>query len=582
MPISRKSRFMRGCLAFAAQASLLALAAAVPVRAAQDDASENSTYRSCQSPPDPPGLAAGLERRCPPTRSSSGIARGDFNGDGIADLAIGAPGEDLTGLDRVTVTDAGVVHVIYGSAASGLVASATGVPTTQLLRQPQVALTFGSEIAETGDQFGWSLAAGDFDGDGFSDLAVGVSQERVSGTTARGVVQVFRGSSSGLATTASATFGPQLFSEFANPQDSRGANSLTWGDFNGDKIGDLAVGSYGVDTAQSTPTYSRVTVLYGVAKSGLTTSGVQQLVGSNFIAAGTDELPTVLSAGDFNADGRFDLAIGSPLETLGSTLLAGVVTVVYGSASGLDGAGRQLWHANVANVPTTASQADRFGSAVATGTLNGDQFADLAIGIPGETVGTSSAAGAVVVLYGSGTGLQAPATGNVAQLWTQASSSVFGPAELNDGFGSALAAGDFDGNGVKDLAVGVPGEDLTAGSNAGTVNVIYGSSSGLSVTQGTSPIAIVQSSFGEPIEPGDQFGSTLSAWNFGRSAQADLAMGAPLEDIGTLVDAGAMFVIYGGTTGLKPATSTVQTWTQNSANVPDAAEAGDQFGKAAY
>jgi hypothetical protein len=58
--------------------------------------------------------------------------------------------------------------------------------------------------------------------------------------------------------------------------------------------------------------------------------------------------------------------------------LAGVVTVVYGSASGLDGAGRQVWHANVANVPTVASQADFFGSAVATGTLNGDRFADLA------------------------------------------------------------------------------------------------------------------------------------------------------------------------------------------------------------
>jgi hypothetical protein len=581
MPFARKSRFMRGCLAVAAQACLLALAAAGPVSAAQDDASDNSAYRSCQSPPDPQGLAAGLERRCPPTRGSSGIARGDFNGDGIADLAIGAPGEDLPDLSKGTVTDAGVVHVIYGSAASGLVASATGVPTTQLLRQPQVALTFGSEIAETGDQFGWSLAAGDFDGDGYSDLAVGAPSDNASGTTARGRVQVFRGSSAGLATTASATFGPQLFSEFANPQSSRGANSLTWGDFNGDSFGDLAVGSYGVDTAQFTPTYSRVTVLYG-SKAGLTTDGVQQFVGSNFLAAATDELPTVLSAGDFNADGRFDIAIGSPRETLGSILLAGVVTVVYGSASGLDGAGRQVWHANVANVPTTASQGDRFGSAVATGTLNGDRFADLAIGIPGETVGTSSSAGAVVVVYGSGTGLQAPATGNVAQLWTQASSSVFGPAELNDNFGLALAAGDFDGNGVKDLAVGVPGEDLTAGSNAGTVNVIYGSSSGLSVTQGTSPIAIAQSSFGEPIEPGDQFGATLSAWNFGRSAQADLAMGAPLEDIGTLIDAGAMFVIYGGATGLKPATSTVQTWTQNSASVPDVAEAGDQFGKAAY
>lgn len=574
---------MRGSLAFAAQVTLLALAAVGPISAAQDDTDADSAIKSCQSPPDPPGLAAGLERRCPAIRGSSGIARGDFNGDGVADLAIGAPGEDLPDLNRGNVADAGVVHVIYGTAANGLVASATGLPTTQLLRQPQFSLTLGAEVAESGDRFGSSLAAGDFDGDGFSDLAVGSPNDDASGTTARGRVQVFRGSSAGLATTASATFGPQLFSEFANPESSRGATSLTWGDFNGDSIGDLAVGSYATDVSRITPTYSRVTVLYGSAKVGLTTSGSQQFVGSNFVAeAVNEELPKALSAGDFNGDGRFDLAIGSPRSHLGNIRLAGVVTVVYGSASGLTDTGRQVWHANVDNVPTVASQADFFGAAVATGTMNGDRFADLAIGIPNETVGTSGTAGAVVMLYGSGTGLQAPATGNAAQLWTQASSATFGSAEVGDKFGSALASGDFDGNGVKDLAVGVPGEDLTAGTDAGMVNVIYGTSSGLSVTAGTNPIAIVQSSFGEPVEPGDQFGATLSAWNFGRSAQADLAMGAPLEDIGTLVDAGAMFVIYGGTTGLKPATSTVQTWTQDSANVPDAAEAGDQFGSAAY
>jgi hypothetical protein len=574
-------RLVQGSLGLVAQATLLAFVAAGPASAAQSASTDGSAYQSCQSPPDPPGLAAGLERRCPPTRGSSGIARGDFNGDGIADLAIGAPGEDLPDLSKGTVTDAGVVHVIYGSAASGLVASATGVPTTQLLRQPQVALTFGAEVAEAGDQFGSSLAAGDFDGNGFSDLAVGAPKDGASGTTARGRVQVFRGSSTGLATTASATFGPLLFSEFPNPESSTGATSLTWGDFNGDSFGDLAVGSYATEFARITPTYSRVTVLYG-SKSGLTTSGSQQFVGSNFVAEATDELPKVLSAGDFNADGRFDLVIGSPRSNLGSITAAGVVTVVYGSPTGLTETGRQVWHANLDNVPTVASQADFFGAAVATGTLNGDSFADLAIGIPNETVGTSGTAGAVVVLYGSGTGLQAPATGNVAQLWTQASSAAFGPVEAGDKFGSALAAGDFDGNGVKDLAIGVPGEDLTGGTNAGIVNVIYGASGGLSVTQGTSPIAIAQSSFGEPVETGDQFGATLSAWNFGRSTQADLAVGTPLEDIGTLVDAGAMFVIYGGNTGFKPAASTVQTWTQNSTNVPDIAEAGDQFGKAAY
>src|SRR5438067_12558289 len=88
--------------------------------------------------------------------------------------------------------------------------------------------------------------------------------------------------------------------------------------------------------------------------------------------------------------------------------------------------------------------------------FNGDGFADLAVGVPQESVGSVGKAGAVNVIYGSPTGLRA--TGN--QLWTQNSPGVPTVAEANGTFGTSVAAGDFNGDGFSDLAVGVPGATI--------------------------------------------------------------------------------------------------------------------------
>jgi len=408
-----------------------------------------------------------------------------------------------------------------------------------------------------------------------------------------GAVAVFKGSATGLSTSIAAFFGPNVFSSATNPGNSHGAGSLTWGDFNGDGFGDLAVASdYTIDfQAQN----AAATVLFGSA-AGLSTQGKQRFELEHLNLASHPTAPLVLSAGDFNKDGFFDLVAGSPQSSV-SALSIGNVHILPGSGSGPDFIGQSIFDESSAGVPSEPTANEQFGSALAVGDFNGDTFDDLAIGVPFERNDTTTgpAPGAVIVLPGSFFGLQAVGTPGAQIL-------VGGGGR----FGAALAANAFDSDAIKDLAVGSPSASFTVLTpitngqtqsqtiTAGMVEVIFGTSNGLSRTAGRAPQRFSQSApsgtFGMPsnvtqlpasvIESGDGFGSSLTAWNFGRSARPDLAIGAPFEALGTVTEAGAVHVIYGSSTGL---TATgAQLWTENSAGLGTTASAGDHFGLTVY
>ena len=115
-----------------------------------------------------------------------------------------------------------------------------------------------------------------------------------------------------------------------------------------------------------------------------------------------------MAAGDFNRDGFADLAIGAFGEALGFLSAAGVVHILYGSAKGLTAKGNQVFHQDRPGVQETAEGSDFFGFALTAGDFNGDDFADLAVGAPGEAIGTASRAGGIVhILYGTTDGLSA-------------------------------------------------------------------------------------------------------------------------------------------------------------------------------
>lgn len=188
---------------------------------------------------------------------------------------------------------------------------------------------------------------------------------------------------------------------------------------------------------------------------------------------------------------------------MGENNSAGAVHVLYGSPTGLSATGSQLWSQNSAGIAGNAESGDIFGFALTAGDFNGDTRADLAIGAPGE----NGFAGLVHVLYGSE---PAGLTATGSQLWWQNSAGIADVTESGDGFGSALAAGDFNGDTRVDLAIGAPGEN----SFAGLVHVLYGSAAGLTATgsqvwsQNSPGIADVAEAF-------DVFGETLAAGTLG-------------------------------------------------------------------
>jgi hypothetical protein len=164
--------------------------------------------------------------------------------------------------------------------------------------------------------------------------------------------------------------------------------------------------------------------------------GLSQSQLSNASPDTGDRFGFSLAAGDFNADGIQDLAVGTPGENFSGSSNAGIVHVLYGSDGvGLTKFGAQIFHQDKPGLAGSAESGDEFGFAVATGKYGKSTATDLAIGIPGEALGSKDGAGAVAVLYGSTTaGLSA--TGS--QFWSQDSSGIGDSASSNDSFGQTL------------------------------------------------------------------------------------------------------------------------------------------------
>jgi hypothetical protein len=252
-------------------------------------------------------------------------------------------------------------------------------------------------------------------------------------------------------------------------------------DFNGDGYADLAIGVEREDLGPMLDT-GAVNVLYGSpAGTQATSPDDQLLIQTSVVGDGPepgDLFGSALASGDFDGDGFSDLAIGARGEDVGSVPDAGAVSVVHGSAAGLQVTDppAQFWTQNATGVEDQAEASDRFGLTLTSGDFDGDGYDDLAIGAPFEDVAGARDAGSTNVLYGSPGGLQTISPAD--QLWTQDSPGVDDESQPADAF-RAVTTGDFNGDGFDDLLNGVPGESLTGALGAGGANVLHGSPRGL-------------------------------------------------------------------------------------------------------
>jgi hypothetical protein len=375
-------------------------------------------------------------------------AYADFNGDGYDDLAVGSAGEDV-GND----VDGGTVTILWGS-RSGLTGKSVSV----------------ADPTPSGHDFwGRSLAAGDFDGDGKADLAVGSTGN---------AVYVLKGGFTSAGTPGGRyTIKPPIMGT-----DGTGPINLTAGDVNDDGRTDLVVDGYETVTENG---WNRNYFVPGTA-SGLSMASAKVLK------------PGVITAiGDINADGYGDIVSGAYWNTttqdgtaIPDSANGGKVWVTYGSASG-PGTVTGITQ-DTGNVPGASEANDYFGYELDLGDVNGDKYLDLVVGVAGENIGSYANTGAVTILYGTASGLN---TASGAQFFAQSTAGVPGGDEKDDRFGIDVKLDDVTGDGKADLLVG-------SAENAGNGAVTYLPSNGSKITtsgsRGISPSTSGVSTSGEP------------------------------------------------------------------------------------
>jgi len=405
---------------------------------------------------------------------------GDVNGDGYADVIVGAPYYDNG------QTDEGVAFIYFGGA---------GVFNTTADAQ--------LESNQAGAYLGWSVAgAGDVNGDGFADVIVGTPHFD-NGQTKEGAAFVYFGSAVGVDTSADA----QLES---NQADARlGWSVAGAGDINGDGFADVIVGARLYDNGQSDE--GAAFIYFGGAGVFNTTADAQ--LESNQAAAELGR--SVAGAGDVNGDGFADVIVGAPNYDNGQNN-EGAAFIYFGGAGVFDTTADGQLELNQA--------AAQLGYSVAgAGDINGDGFADVIVGALFYNNGQTKEGAAFIYFGGAGVFN----TSADAQLESNQADALLGF--------SVAGAGDVNGDGFADVIVGAPFYD-SGQTDEGAAFIYFGSAGVFN------PTADAQL---ESNQADARLGwSVAGAGDVNGDGFADVIVGVRLYDNGQ-ADEGAAFIYFG-------------------------------------
>jgi FG-GAP-like repeat/FG-GAP repeat len=324
---------------------------------------------------------------------------GDLDLDGVPDYAMGNPSFGVNQTCANPWVNAPGKVDVWSGATGALLFSVYGT-----------SYTMGSWSSCYGDQLGYAVCApGDVTGDGVPDLAIGAPRTSSSAGVQPGGIVVRSGATGG----SYLVYGPIPGAYF-------GAAVCGPGDLNGDGIGDLVVGApagYGFVQAYAG----------GTGMILWTANGTVLYAGFGTVLA---------PAGDFNGDGVNDVVVGAPITVAGPGGTSGSAFVLSGAT------GAQLFSIS-GTVP-----GERLGNPVSkAGDLNGDGYGDILVSSP--NFGYPNNLGKVLLVMGP--------TGVVTQTVALGTSSDQPGPNLPSGVGTGLAGGAFlDGDGVPDILIGAP------------------------------------------------------------------------------------------------------------------------------